>query len=85
MAYELGRTASARTASRLERFRTAGHDGRSGDATFQIWNDCIPMGRLGHAQDIAAAVVFFCLPETEWTTGQTLLVDGGHISYLREE
>lgn len=51
----------------------------------QIWNDRIPMGRLGRAEDIAAAVLFFCLPESEWTTGQTLLVDGGHISYLRED
>lgn len=50
-----------------------------------IWKDRIPMGRLGRADDIAAAVLFFCLPESEWTTGQTLLVDGGHISYLREE
>jgi len=50
-----------------------------------IWNEKIPMGRLGRAEDIAAAVVFFCLPESEWTTGQTLLIDGGHISYLRED
>lgn len=50
-----------------------------------IWNEKIPMGRLGRAEDIAAAVIFFCLPETEWTSGQTLLVDGGHISYLRED
>jgi NAD(P)-dependent dehydrogenase (short-subunit alcohol dehydrogenase family) len=50
-----------------------------------IWNERIPMGRLGRAEDIAAAVVFFCLPETEWTTGQTLLIDGGHTSYLRED
>lgn len=44
----------------------------------------IPMGRYGRAEDIASAVIFFCLPETEWTTGQTLLVDGGHNSYLHE-
>jgi NAD(P)-dependent dehydrogenase (short-subunit alcohol dehydrogenase family) len=44
----------------------------------------IPTGRYGRAEDIATAVVFFCLPETEWTTGQTLLVDGAHISYLHE-
>jgi NAD(P)-dependent dehydrogenase (short-subunit alcohol dehydrogenase family) len=44
----------------------------------------IPTGRFGRAEDIATAVVFFCLPETEWTTGQTLLVDGAHISYLHE-
>jgi NAD(P)-dependent dehydrogenase (short-subunit alcohol dehydrogenase family) len=52
---------------------------------FEIWNDRIPMGRLGRAEDIAAAVVYFCLPESAWTTGQTLLIDGGHISYLRED
>lgn len=41
----------------------------------------IPMGRVGRAEDIAAAVLFFCLPETEFITGQSLLVDGGHSTY----
>jgi glucose 1-dehydrogenase len=45
----------------------------------------IPVGRVGRAEDIAAAVRFFCLPESDFTTGQTLLVDGGMIGYLREE
>lgn len=44
----------------------------------------IPFGRYGRAEDIATAVVFFCLPETEWTTGQTLLIDGAHNAYLNE-
>ena len=44
----------------------------------------IPFGRLGKAEDIAAAVRYFCLPETEFTTGQTLLVDGAHDTYLSE-
>lgn len=44
----------------------------------------IPFGRIGKADDIAAAVLFFCLPETGFTTGQTLLVDGAHDSYLPE-
>jgi NAD(P)-dependent dehydrogenase (short-subunit alcohol dehydrogenase family) len=44
----------------------------------------IPSGRLGRAEDIAAAVRFFCLSETEFTTGQSLLVDGGHSLYLHE-
>ena len=52
------------------------------------WHDraarAIPYGRLGHAEDIAAAVRFFCLPESGFTTGQTLLVDGAHDSYLNE-
>ncbi len=42
----------------------------------------IPVKRYGRAEDIAAAVVYFCMPETEWTNGQTLLVDGGHISCM---
>ena len=44
----------------------------------------IPFGRPGRAEDIAAAVLFFCLPESEFTTGQSLLVDGAHGSYLVE-
>ncbi|MDQ2683809.1 MAG: SDR family oxidoreductase [Chloroflexota bacterium] len=44
----------------------------------------IPMGRVGRAEDIAAAVRFFCLPETEFTTGQALLIDGAHATYLPE-
>jgi NAD(P)-dependent dehydrogenase (short-subunit alcohol dehydrogenase family) len=44
----------------------------------------IPYGRVGNADDIAAAVRFFCLPESGFTTGQTLLVDGAHDSYLTE-
>lgn len=44
----------------------------------------IPFGRVGRAEDIAAAVRFFCLPESEFTTGQSLLVDGAHHAYLPE-
>ncbi len=44
----------------------------------------IPFGRVGRAEDIAAAVLLFCLPETEFTTGQSLLVDGAHDTYLPE-
>jgi NAD(P)-dependent dehydrogenase (short-subunit alcohol dehydrogenase family) len=42
--------------------------------------DRIPLGRLGTADDIANAVCFFCQDESEWITGQTLLVDGGNVS-----
>jgi NAD(P)-dependent dehydrogenase (short-subunit alcohol dehydrogenase family) len=44
----------------------------------------IPFGRVGRAEDIAAAVLFFCLPESEFTSGQTLLIDGAHRCYLPE-
>jgi NAD(P)-dependent dehydrogenase (short-subunit alcohol dehydrogenase family) len=44
----------------------------------------IPSGRVGRAEDIAAAVLFFASPESGYTTGQSLLIDGGHSSYLPE-
>lgn len=44
----------------------------------------IPAGRVGRAEDIAAAVRFFCLPDSSFTTGQSLLVDGAHSTYLPE-
>jgi NAD(P)-dependent dehydrogenase (short-subunit alcohol dehydrogenase family) len=37
-----------------------------------------PIGRSGEVADIAAAVRFLCGPESAWTTGQCLTVDGGH-------
>jgi NAD(P)-dependent dehydrogenase (short-subunit alcohol dehydrogenase family) len=60
---------------------------RPGAAPSDWWEAArrrIPFGRLGRAEDIAAAVLFFCLPETEFTTGQSLLVDGAHDTYLPE-
>ena len=37
----------------------------------------IPMGRVGAPEDVAAAVLFFALPEAAYITGQTLSVSGG--------
>jgi L-rhamnose 1-dehydrogenase len=36
-----------------------------------------PIKRLGEPKDCAGAVVFFCLPESAYITGATILVDGG--------
>ncbi len=44
----------------------------------------IAVGRVGSGDDIASAVLWFCLPEGAYTTGQTLLVDGMMARFLRE-
>ena len=36
------------------------------------------------AEDISNVVRFFCLPESAFITGETLLVSGGHDLYLPE-
>jgi 3-oxoacyl-[acyl-carrier protein] reductase len=37
----------------------------------------IPVGRLGHPQDVTRAVLFFAAPEASFVTGQVLYVCGG--------
>jgi 3-oxoacyl-[acyl-carrier protein] reductase len=37
----------------------------------------VPLGRLGSAADVAAAVVFLASPEGAYVTGQTIHVNGG--------
>ena len=38
----------------------------------------IAMRRLGQPEDIANGVLFFASPRSEWVTGQTISIDGGH-------
>jgi 3-oxoacyl-[acyl-carrier protein] reductase len=44
--------------------------------------DATPMGRMGTAEEIAAAVAFFCSPEAGYITGQILCVDGGTAAHI---
>ena len=37
----------------------------------------IPLGRLGHPDDIADACLFLASDQASWITGQTLHVNGG--------
>ncbi len=41
-----------------------------------------PLGRIGHVDDIARAIIFLLDPANNWVTGQVLGVDGG-LSSLR--
>jgi NAD(P)-dependent dehydrogenase (short-subunit alcohol dehydrogenase family) len=36
-----------------------------------------PLGRVGEPEDIAPAAVYLASPGARWTTGQTIVVDGG--------
>jgi 3-oxoacyl-[acyl-carrier protein] reductase len=38
----------------------------------------IAMRRLGEPEDIANGVLFFASPRSQWVTGQTISIDGGH-------
>jgi NAD(P)-dependent dehydrogenase (short-subunit alcohol dehydrogenase family) len=55
-------------------FATALYEGREKDILKGY-----PMGRLGEPEDIAGAVAFLLSDDAAWTTGQTLVVDGGHL------
>jgi 3-oxoacyl-[acyl-carrier protein] reductase len=43
----------------------------------EVAREQIPAGRLGTAEEIAAAAAFFCSERAGYITGQALLVDGG--------
>ena len=37
-----------------------------------------PLGRIGQADDIAPAVVYFASDDSKWVTGETLYIAGGY-------
>jgi NAD(P)-dependent dehydrogenase (short-subunit alcohol dehydrogenase family) len=41
------------------------------------WNDVVPIGRYGRAEEVVAAAMFLASPGASYITGQTLVVDGG--------
>jgi NAD(P)-dependent dehydrogenase (short-subunit alcohol dehydrogenase family) len=54
------------------RFATALYEGREESVI-----EGYPLGRLGHPDDVAAAVAFLASDDASWITGQTLTLDGG--------
>jgi nogalaviketone/aklaviketone reductase len=44
----------------------------------------IPLGRIGHVDDLAGWVGWLASPATEWTTGNIIHVDGGQVLGLPE-
>ena len=41
----------------------------------------IPMGRVGMPEEVAAAFAFLASDESSFITGETLVVDGGQLTY----
>lgn len=37
----------------------------------------IPIGRIGAPEDAADAVCMFCIPQSDYVTGETLICGGG--------
>ena len=84
MAFELGRFGiSVNTVIPGAIAVRPGADGDTSEWRRYAQNN-IPLGRVGTADDIAATVLFFCLPESGFISGQGLLVDGAHNTWLPE-
>ena len=43
----------------------------------ELYEEIIPLGRMGSSEDSANAVAFLCSPEASFISGQNLYVDGG--------
>jgi 3-oxoacyl-[acyl-carrier protein] reductase len=54
------------------KFATALYEGREVELAAAY-----PLRRLGHPDDVAAAVAFLASDDASWITGQTLTLDGG--------
>jgi len=39
-----------------------------------------PIGRVGHPEEVAEAVVWLCSDATPFVTGHTMTVDGGYVA-----
>ncbi|MBV9137166.1 MAG: SDR family oxidoreductase, partial [Hyphomicrobiales bacterium] len=69
---------TVRSPSLDERISTlAASTGKSVEETRSAFVARQPMGRLGTADEIAAAAVYLASDESAFTTGTTVIVDGG--------
>ena len=60
-------------------FEIAGRDVQLGirPEAIEAITRSIPLGRPGTAQEAADAVYLFCIPESNYISGQTIVVGGG--------
>lgn len=62
--------------------RTIEASGRDYDEREATRRTEIPVGRLGHPDEIAAVIVFLCSARASYVTGQFIVVDGGGVKSL---
>lgn len=60
--------------------KTAMTDKLSDDVKNKIL-EAVPLGRMGLPQDVANVCLFLASKEADYVTGQTILVDGGMVTY----
>lgn len=49
----------------------------AGSTAERWWNETVPMGRVGHEDEVSAAIAFLVSDEASYITSQVLFVDGG--------
>lgn len=61
------------------RIRIDGQDIQAGvpGAALDALASVVPLGRAGTAEEAAGGIYLFCIPESDYVTGQTLIVSGG--------
>lgn len=47
------------------------------DEVVDVYNDRIPIGRIGQPSDLASAALFLAARESSYVTGQEIVIDGG--------
>lgn len=62
---------------RTEMFENAVNGDPDVEAFFESW---VPMGRVGHVDDVANAVAYLASPEAKYLTGASIAVDGGTLA-----
>jgi NAD(P)-dependent dehydrogenase (short-subunit alcohol dehydrogenase family) len=51
------------------------------ESSGEWWERRTPLGRRGSPEDIARVVAFLCSSEAAFVTGETVIVDGGYLTY----